>query len=119
MRIKNYNSIESKTVNELYNELLIMKMGCCIILQALRLFNPAIIITNEYILDPTAGQVRDCNPWQVFRRIPLTRDDCTFDWWRVYKRVTAIEELVAYQIKMDWPEEQICPKRFRKVKKVG
>lgn len=74
---------------------------------------------REYILDPTAGQIRNCNPWEIFRRVPLTRGDYHLDWWRVYKRVTSVDELVAYQKRMDWPEEQICPKRFRKVKKVS
>lgn len=74
---------------------------------------------REYILDPTAGQITGCNPWEIFRRVPLKRGDHYLDWWRVYKRVTSVDELVAYQTRMDWPKEQICPKRFRKVKKVN
>jgi len=73
---------------------------------------------REIIIDSTAGQIRGCDPIEFFVRDAIPRDRYDMDWWRIHKRLTSVAELNEYQKRRDWPKGQICPKRFRKIKKV-
>lgn len=64
---------------------------------------------QEIIIDPTAGQIKGCAPVEFFIRAPIPRVSYDLDWWRVFKRVTSTADLVAYQIRREWPEGQISP----------